>query len=404
LVKKITMAPLVPTILSNEFSLVIAIMAGIGFGFTLEQAGFSSTKKLVGLFYGYDFTVLKVFFTAGVTAMIGVLLLGHWGMLDLGLIYINPTFLWSALVGGAIMGLGFVIGGFCPGTSICAAAIGKLDALAFVFGGMLGILAFAEGYPMFEDIFLAENWGAVLINEQLGMSKLVFAGILSAIAFGAFYATGIIENHVNKVPTSVTKNKRNAYILGISFAFVVLALIAITPNSDSRLEARIDNQLNKYDFQSVEIPADKLAGEIVNNYYKINIIDVRDAEAFKTYHLPFAINIPVEKLKNPIWSTILDQTHKANYFYGDNKPQVQKAYLLAKYLGKADNYILTESSVGFKNMFTNLIPPELNASKDEINTFNFRKQAAADMMTLVDALKNSSAPIVVKSSKIKGGC
>ena len=58
------MAPLVPDIIGNEFNLVVALFIGIAFGYILEQAGFSSTKKLVGLFYGYDFTVLRVFFTA----------------------------------------------------------------------------------------------------------------------------------------------------------------------------------------------------------------------------------------------------------------------------------------------------------------------------------------------------
>jgi hypothetical protein len=66
------MGPLVPYVISVEFSLVIAFFIGIAFGFILEQAGFSSAKKLVGLFYGYDFTVLRVFFTAGITAMTGV--------------------------------------------------------------------------------------------------------------------------------------------------------------------------------------------------------------------------------------------------------------------------------------------------------------------------------------------
>jgi hypothetical protein len=205
------MGPLVPFIISNEFNLIIALIAGIGFGFVLEQAGFSSTKKLVGLFYGYDFTVLKVFFTAGVTAMIGVLLLAHWGLLDLSLIYINPTFLWSALLGGSIMGVGFIIGGFCPGTSICAASIGKLDGLAFVFGGGIGVLFFAELYPMVKSIFLSEAWGGVLINEMLGMSKIVFAFILTTIAIVAFYFTGLIENRVNGVPSSVDKKKRIIY-------------------------------------------------------------------------------------------------------------------------------------------------------------------------------------------------
>ena len=68
------MGPLVPDVITDELNLVVALLVGIGFGFILEQAGFSSSRKLTGFFYGTDFTVLRVFFTAGVTAMIGVLL------------------------------------------------------------------------------------------------------------------------------------------------------------------------------------------------------------------------------------------------------------------------------------------------------------------------------------------
>ena len=191
------MGPLVPNIISNMGSLIVALFAGIGFGGMLEQSGLSSTKKLVGLFYGYDFTVLKVFFTAGITAMIGVLLLTEWGLLDAKLIHINPTFLWSALVGGIIMGLGFIIGGFCPGTGACAAAIGRIDGMAFMVGTALGILAFAEAYPLLEKIYLSEAWGPVLFNEMLGISKILFAVIFTAIAILAFYFTGKIEDKVN---------------------------------------------------------------------------------------------------------------------------------------------------------------------------------------------------------------
>jgi len=398
------MGPLVPFIISNEFNLIIALIAGIGFGFVLEQAGFSSTKKLVGLFYGYDFTVLKVFFTAGVTAMIGVLLLGHWGLLDLSLIYVNPTFLWSALLGGTIMGVGFIIGGFCPGTSICAAAIGKLDGLAFVLGGGLGVLAFAEVYPTLEKIYLGEAWGGVLMNDMLGMSKITFAFLLTGVAVVAFYLTGLIENRVNGIQSEVNRDKKRIYISAVGFAFVVLAVIAFSPDSNSRIEARINKMLNQKDYSSVSVPADKLASEIVNNYYRINIIDVRDTAAFRFYHLPFAINIPIEKMNDRQWKKILDQKHKANYFYADDKKVAEKAYLLAGYRGKAENYILTESPMNFRKLFSDLTPPGADANKNEIDTYNFRQKAATDMKMLVDALKNSSEPVAVKTSKIKGGC
>ena len=92
------MGPLVPDVISNNLNLIVALIIGISFGAILEQAGFSTSKKLVGLFYGYDFTVLRVFFTAGIVAMIGVMAFAHFGLIDINLIYINPTFLWSAIV------------------------------------------------------------------------------------------------------------------------------------------------------------------------------------------------------------------------------------------------------------------------------------------------------------------
>ncbi len=193
------MGPLVPAIVSNGWNLVFALLSGIGFGFLLEHSGLSSSKKLAGLFYGYDFTVLKFFFTAGITAMIGVLLLTQLGLLDSSMVHINPTFLWSALIGGTVMGIGFVIGGFCPGTGICSAAIGRLDGMAFMLGAILGILAFAEVFPIFEKIYLAESWGPVLVNDVLGISKTFFAFLLSAIALLAFYFTGKIEDRVNGI-------------------------------------------------------------------------------------------------------------------------------------------------------------------------------------------------------------
>jgi hypothetical protein len=184
----------------------------------------------------------------------------------------------------------------------------------------------------------------------------------------------------------------------------VLTFIAIIPDSKTRMEARVNDSLSHADFSSVEIPADKLASEIVNNYYRINIIDVRTPEAFKAYHLPFAINMPIDKMYDRQWKTILDQKHKVNYFYADDQQIARKGYLMAGYMGKAENYLLKESPSNFKKMFEINEEPGSDAGKKEIDIYNFRKKAASDMRTLVDALKNSTAPVVAKTTKIKGGC
>ena len=102
------------------------------------------------MFYGYDFTVLRVFFTAGIVAMIGVIALEHFGLLDINLTYVNPAFIWSAVIGGLIMGLGFVIGGFCPGTSVCAALSGMA---VLSTGGIITMIAIFGGAYLFAYFF-----------------------------------------------------------------------------------------------------------------------------------------------------------------------------------------------------------------------------------------------------------
>jgi hypothetical protein len=174
-------------IISPSTNLLLAFLIGIGFGYVLESAGFSSSRKLVGIFYGYDTVVLKVFFTAGITAMLGLLFFSLFGWIDLDLIYVNPTFLWSTLFGGAIMGVGFIVGGFCPGTSICAASIGKIDAMVFLGGIFLGVFAFNEMYPLVEGFYKAKFLGTPKLSSFLGISDGLMALAFTLMAMAAFW-------------------------------------------------------------------------------------------------------------------------------------------------------------------------------------------------------------------------
>ncbi|HEX2968618.1 MAG TPA: YeeE/YedE thiosulfate transporter family protein [Bacteroidales bacterium] len=181
------MGPLsVNEIISENTNLFLAFIIGIGFGFVLEQSGFSSSRKLAGVFYGYDTVVLKVFFTAAITAMLGLLFFSLFGWIDLEMIYVNPTYLTSAIVGGIIMGAGFIIGGFCPGTSFCGASIGKIDAMVFVGGLFIGVLIFGLGYNIWDGMYVANFLGSPRISESLGLTDGVFALILIVVALTMF--------------------------------------------------------------------------------------------------------------------------------------------------------------------------------------------------------------------------
>jgi hypothetical protein len=399
------MGPLVPTIISDEFDLIIALFLGFGFGFILEQAGFSSSKNLVGLFYGRNFVVLKVFFTAGITAMVLVLASGHFGLLDLSLIYVNPTFLQSAIIGGLIMGGGFIIGGFCPGTSICASAIGKLDAIIFVVGSFAGIYLFMEIYPMIEEMYFAGNMGALTIHEVLGISSISFALILSAGAIGIFVLVTYIESRVNDLPFELPrKSVIRMSMLGI-IPFVVVAIAGFTPDTTERIEAQINDPENLKLAETKSMDADKLAFELVNNYYKWNVIDVRSPQEYKAWHLPMSINIPLDSMLNREWATYFKQSQKKNIFYADELIEAKKAFVLGGVIGQADKYILSNTAKEFKTMFYSPKEPNEDAAMDVVNLYNFRVSSAKQMDDLTKSLERfNSKPKPRKVRKVQGGC
>ncbi|MCE1190208.1 MAG: YeeE/YedE family protein [Ignavibacteria bacterium] len=398
------MAPLVPDLIGNELNYVIAIFIGIAFGFILEQAGFSTSKKLVGLFYGYDFTVLRVFFTAGVVAMLGVIILGHFGMLDLSLIYINPTFLWSAIVGGLIMGLGFIIGGFCPGTSVCAAAIGKIDAMLFILGSLLGVYVFAEGYPIWEGLYKGANWGGVRMFETLGVSQALFAFALTTVAVGAFWAVRFVENKVNKITGYKVSNQK--VYLGLS-AFALLFGLATFALPEKR-EAVMKNA-DKADVSAgiagMEMTADELAYRLLDQDARVFIYDLRTKKEFDYLSLPNSTNISVQSLFEKDTRKQLLVKNRINVFMADDDVLAGKAVYVAKELGYTGLRYLTGGFNGFNRNILQYKTPALAATGVLTDSLRFRQTASAQLPELIREYKAKHAGSAKKASKrVLGGC
>jgi hypothetical protein len=193
------MGPLIPQgIIDPAWNNLIAIIIGIAFGFILESSGFSSSRKIVGVFYGYDFTVLRVFMTAVVVAMLGLIYFNFMGWIDINMIYINPLFLKATIIGGVLMAFGFIMGGYCPGTSLVGAGIGKIDGIVFTIGMAIGILIFSEAFPLMEGLYAGNDLGRPLITEFLGISPQWFAFLFTILAIVAFWVTAIIRKRITK--------------------------------------------------------------------------------------------------------------------------------------------------------------------------------------------------------------
>ncbi len=398
------MGPLVPDLIGNELNFVVALFIGVAFGFILEQAGFSSSKKLVGLFYGYDFTVLRVFFTAGVTAMIGIIALNHWGLIDMNLVYINPTFLWSAVIGGLIMGLGFVIGGFCPGTSVCAAAIGKIDAMIFIGGSFIGVMIFAEGYPIFEKLYLSSSWGNVTIFETLGLSQSLFAFLLAFVAVAAFWATSIVEKRVNGELNSIYSNAKIYYALTAVALIIAVSAFALPDRKEYLINKA--NDKNVIDSYQVKImTTDELAFRIIDEDKTIQIFDFRAKSDYDSLSLPNSRNYTIENLFEKDANKYLSLKNKRNVFIADDEQTEKKYAFLASKLGYTDIYILQGGLELFKKDIIFFKDPGNAVTQGEKDTYRFRTEASSVIPELIQKNKEKQkSGGEDKPKRIIGGC
>src|SRR3954463_7734592 len=158
----------------SEFGLVgargaiaAALLIGIGFGWCLERAGMGNARKLAAQFYLRDLTVFKVMFSAIVTAMLGTFWLARVGILDLSRVYVPETFILPQLVGGLVFGVGFAVGGLCPGTSCVAAATGRGDGMMLLGGMFSGVLITGLVFSKLEHFYASTSRGPFTLPQLL---------------------------------------------------------------------------------------------------------------------------------------------------------------------------------------------------------------------------------------------
>jgi uncharacterized protein len=319
----------------GEVSLIVAFVTGIGFGFFLERAGFGNARVLAAQFYFRDLRVLKVMFTAIITAMVGLFVLARVGVLDLSLVYLTPTFLVPQIVGGLILGAGFIIGGYCPGTSCVSAATGRIDGMVYLAGMIGGLLGFAEVYPHLGRFVTLTSMGQVTLPQLLHLpyGLLVFAVVVMAI--GAFIAAELAEKFIGgKAPDDgalLAPTRRLTPVRRFAVVLLAIGLLAAFAGSPYRGPfTRVDAKQLALDAGSSadHVPADQLAQWLVEARNDFLLVDVRDAAAFAQYHIPSALNVPLATLASGF-----APRNERVVVYGDAGVTTAQAWLLLRSLG-----------------------------------------------------------------------
>jgi uncharacterized membrane protein YedE/YeeE len=170
----------------QDMSLVVAVVAGVFFGFFLERGGLGNPHKLTGVFYLTDFTVPKVMFTAVLVASTGLYLLSDLRLLDIGRVLFVPTYLWPQAAGGALFGIGYVLSGYCPGTAVAGAATGRIDALLSMAGIGAGSYLFASYYPKIEQFYMSSPMDTATVPRLIHFNHWVVIGVIWILALLLF--------------------------------------------------------------------------------------------------------------------------------------------------------------------------------------------------------------------------
>jgi hypothetical protein len=224
------------------------------------------------------------------------------GLLEFTLVWVPPTYFWAGVLGGFILGLGFIVGGYCPGTSLVSMATLKIDGLMFVLGVLFGLFAFGLFVPGFWSFFnFAGAAGRLTLADWLGIDAgwIVLAVVVMAV--GAFRFAEAVERLFDPARRAKRPSPR-AVFLRRAAVVVALAVAAGTallgqPTIQRRMaweRARLEADLASRKFH---IDPAELLGLMHNTQVQLVLLDVRDEADFNLFHLVDARNVTLGQLE-----------------------------------------------------------------------------------------------------------
>lgn len=284
------------TLVGKPLMYALFALIGFGFGYVLESSGFGNSRKLAAQFYFKELTVLKVMFGAIVTAMVLIFTMVGLGLLDYNQIWVNPTYLWSGIVGGLIMGVGFIVGGFCPGTSLVAMATRKIDGLFFVLGGLFGIFLFGETEKFYDMWWNYSGYfGRLTIMDWLNLPTGVVVTIVVCMALFMFWGAEQLERIFGG--RDLKREPRLRYAGAAALLTIAIGVIILGDADATEKWARLAPVKEPaLAGREVQIHPGELLASIGNDLMKTTVIDVRPEKEYNLFHISGAINIPLAEL------------------------------------------------------------------------------------------------------------
>lgn len=275
--------PLQSPVENANVAMALAVLAGFGFGFMLERAGFGDARKLLRQFFGTEMVMLKVMFSAVATAVVLTAALDGVGLVELralGDLVTTPTFLWPMIAGGLLIGVGIVFSGYCPGTSFVGMASGKLDAVVTYAGVVVGqvVAAELEHVGAFKRFFESGAKGHLYLYDVLGVPAAALALAIALVAIGSFIFGEWVERKVagDAAPASPARPKQLVFGAFVGVALVAVAALALPTGAGAARRT------------AGTIGVEELARRAFEAPWSLRIIDVRGAAECGAARIPGA--------------------------------------------------------------------------------------------------------------------
>jgi len=356
-------------------AVLVYLAIGFAFGFVLEIAGFGNSRKLAAQFYFKEMTVLKVMFTAIVVAMVLIFGASALGWLDYNLIWVNETYLWPGIVGGLIMGVGFIIGGFCPGTSLVSAATFKIDGLLFALGAVFGIFLFGETVGSFELFWNSSYLGRLTLPQVFSLRPGVVVVLVVLMALFMFWGGEQLEHIFGG--RDLKREPKLRYAGAGALLVAALAVMAVRQPTNADRWARVEPERED---QLVERQAQLQPGEVLNimhdHQLKLVMLDVRTESDYNLFHLADAEHVHPENLIDRAVALRLEPANTVFLLMSNDETAATDAWRVLVAESVPNVYILEGGINGWLDVFATQDPGILPGAARGDDTLRYEFAAA----------------------------
>jgi len=322
---------------------LLFIAIGFAFGYILESSGFGDSRKLTGQFYFTDLAVLKVMFSAVVLAMVLLVWTSTLGLLNFDDVWVNHTFLVPGIMGGAVMGVGFVVGGYCPGTSLVSMATLKKDGAVFVLGALLGMFVFGETVDGILPFFDSTEMGRVTLSDALGIGPGVVAALVAVMAIGLFVGADALQKKLHGTKVDPAPRVGRFTVPTLAAAGLVVAVVPLLFVSQPGYLEKWELMTDKHallEERQVHIDPGELLETLGDDAVRLELLDLRPEPAFNRFHIHTAQRANLEGLAQARERLLALSSNTVIVLVDQGEERSTEAFRLLSAMGVRNVYLL----------------------------------------------------------------